>query len=89
MHQGVPWCTGRTSSPPRLYHSGERRPVPGTWPSTGRHRRHAPLYSSGHWVGALRSCTGNPVHGREGATLSRRGLKSLGSPVGDPALSRT
>ena len=44
MLQGFPWSTGLTSSPPRLYHSGERRPVPGTWPSTGRHRRHAPPF---------------------------------------------
>ena len=79
MLQGLAWGTGHASSPPGLYHSGGRRPVLGTWPSTERHRRHAPLTlnrSLGRcpWILYWRT----PEHEREGATLSRTWPEKLG-----------
>ena len=75
---------------------GGRRPVPGAWPSTGRQRRHAPLHTTGLWVGAPAGCRVGALshsrhHGRHERwepTPTERGLGRLGPPVGDPARPR-
>ena len=59
---------------------GECRPDPGTWPSTGRHRRHTPLLLLPVFGSVPFSLWQAEEHEREGATLSRTWPEKLGLP---------